>query len=79
MPSYNYSEEEYEWYQYCVRNNIRVSPKGINGDADHWKIDVSTDGTVWHTSPKKYNREEIWQAYFKVCQFYYNKLNKEKK
>ncbi len=32
MPPYARSEEEDKWYKYCVRNNIRISPYGIQND-----------------------------------------------
>ena len=72
MPYYNPSKEELAAYTYCVRNNIRVSPLGTKS-RDYWKIDVSLDGKNWHSSPKEYDREDIWPAYYKVCIYYYNK------
>ena len=41
MPAYTRSEEEFEWYEYCVKNNIRISPYGIQNDPDHWHIAIS--------------------------------------
>ena len=32
MPLYTYSDEEFKWYKYCVNNNIRISPWGIQNN-----------------------------------------------
>jgi hypothetical protein len=32
LPDYLPSKEENDAYIYCVRNNIRISPLGINGE-----------------------------------------------
>ena len=40
LPNYLASEEENKAYRYCVRNNIRISYKGIQDDPDHWHIEV---------------------------------------
>lgn len=76
MPPYNQSKEELEWYAYCMNNGIRISPGGLKDDSSHWTIDVSTDGTTWHRSPKKYNSEEIWVNYYRIAEYYYEKRNK---
>ena len=41
MPSYFASEEEMEACLFCRRNNIRISPMGIQNDLDHWKITIN--------------------------------------
>ena len=48
MPSYLATPEENAAYKYCVKNNIRISPKGIQNDPDHWYIDISC---LLYTSP----------------------------
>ena len=73
MPTHNYSEEEFGWYAYCVRNNIRISPGAVQGDIDHWHIDVCLDGKKWHRSPEKYDRETIWNKYYQICRYYHDK------
>ena len=32
MPPHNASNEQMEWQQYCIDNNIRISPYGINNE-----------------------------------------------
>ena len=36
LPHYLASEEELTWRDYCVRNDIRISPMGIYKDPDNW-------------------------------------------
>ena len=76
MPDYPATDEERDWHLWCVRNNVRVSPGGVQGDPDVWTIDVSLDGKTWRKSPSKYSREIIWSEYFKVCKYYYDKYGK---
>ena len=76
MPEYSASEEENSWYLWCVRNNIRVSPGGVQGNPDCWTIDICTDGKTWKKSPKQYDRDNIWPEYYKICLWFYNKYKK---
>lgn len=70
--SYNPTKEEEQASLYCIRKGIRVSPKGVFKQKV-WHIDVSLDGTTWHTSPDTYTEEELWPKYYSVCMYYYNK------
>ena len=80
MPSYLQSKEEQEAYVYCVKNNIRISPYGIQNDTDHWRIAISLGPyKKWekpHLSPSKYCRKTIWPEYYKMCKYYYDKYRK---
>ncbi len=80
MPDYIASDEELEWYHYCVRNNIRISPYGILNDSDHWYIAISLGAYAkWekpNLSPYKYCRKTIWVEYYKMCKYYYDKYRK---
>ena len=80
MPSYLQSKEEQEAYVYCVKNNIRISPKGIQNDPDHWKIEIILGpyqrGEKANVSPSTYCRKTIWPEYYKMCKYYYDKYRK---
>ena len=80
MPPYARSKEEDKWYKYCVRNNIRISPYGIQNDNDHWHIAISLGAyKKWekpNLSPSKYCRNTIWPEYYKMCKYYYDKYRK---
>ena len=68
MPKYNPSPDELTWYHYCVRNNIRISPYGVQNDTDHWHIAISLGSyKKWekpNLSPSKYCRKTIWVEYY---------------
>ena len=80
MPSYTRSDEEFEWWSFCEKNNIRISPYGIQNDPDHWRIAVNVGpykrGEKPNLSPSKYCRQTIWQEYYKMCKYYYDKYRK---
>lgn len=80
MPSYLPNEEERKWYRFCVSNNIRISPWGIQNDNDHWHICVNIGpykrGEKQNLSPSKYCRKTIWPEYYKMCKYYYDKYRK---
>lgn len=77
MPKYTPSPDEVKWYSYCVNNNIRISPTGIQGDQDHWHICINIGpyrrGEKQNKSPEKYNRNDIWPKYYEFCKYYYDK------
>lgn len=77
LPNYLASEEENKAYRYCVRNNIRISYKGIQDDADHWRIEVRlgpyVKGEKAYVSPEIYDRKTVSAAYYKMCKYYYDK------
>ena len=70
--SYNPTKEEQEASLYCIRNCIRIAPKGIFRQK-RWHIDVSMDGINWHTSPESYEEKDLWKKYYEVCTYYWNK------
>ena len=80
LPEYLASEEELKWYRYCVRNNIRISPYGISGDSNHWKIAINLGVYKKYEkpnlSPSTYCRKTIWIEYYKMCKYYYDKYRK---
>ena len=70
--SYTPTDEERAASLYCIRNCIRISPKGVYKKKE-WHIDVSLDGQTWHTSPDTYTEDELWKKYYDVCNYYYQK------
>ena len=80
MPQYMPSEEEIRDRDFCVRNNIRISPIGIYGDKDHWKIGINIGpyktGEKASLAPSLYDKDTIWPEYYKFCKYYYDKYRK---
>ena len=77
LPHYLASEEELTWRDYCVRNDIRISPMGIYKDPNNWHIEVRlgpyTKGEKGYVSPNVYDRKNIWKEYYLMCKYYYDK------
>jgi uncharacterized protein YjbK len=73
------SLEEQKYFNYCVKNNIRISPVPTTQGLypDEWKIEIRLGpykkGEKSHKSPLSYNSKEIWPAINKVRKFYYDK------
>ena len=71
MPDYAPTVEEQKAYEYCVNNDIRISPKGISGDTSRYKISIYNDGR-WKDSPPM-PAKEVWKTLYKYCIFYHKK------
>jgi len=73
------SLEEQKWFNYCINNNIRISPvpttRGLQ--PDKWKIEIRLGpyqkGEKAHRSPLSYDSKEIWPEIYKTMKFYYDK------
>ena len=77
MPQYIPTQEENEAYIYCVRNNIRISPIGIQGVIGKWKIGINVGpykkGEKINLAPHIYDKDTIWPSYYEMCKYYYDK------
>jgi hypothetical protein len=77
LPDYLPSKEENDAYIYCVRNNIRISPIGINGELGKWKIGINVGpyvrGEKISIAPHIYDKDTIWPSYYEMCKYYYDK------
>jgi len=80
MPDYLPNEEERAAYNYCVRNNIRISPIGIKEDSQKWKIEIRMGpykrGERANVSPSIYDKHTIWPEYYRMCKYYYEKYRR---
>ena len=80
MPIYLPNEEEISWRDFCIENNIRISPLGIHGEKKKWKIGISLGsykkGEKMHIAPSIYDTNTIWVEYYRMCKFYYDKYRK---
>ena len=71
MPNYNPSKEEKEAHDYCIKNNIKISPGGTH-IASRWTVDIYAKGK-WNKSPESYGPKEIWEVFYNYCKYYKNK------
>ena len=67
------TEEQWEAYRWCVRNNICISAKAKNNS--EWYIDIVNNGNT-HTSPETYGKNDIWTKIFEYSKYYYDKHRK---
>lgn len=77
MPNYTPSKEDMEASIFCIRNNIRISPMGIYGEKDKWKISINIGpykkGEKQNISPHIYDKHTIWPEYYRMCKYYFIK------
>ena len=71
MGIYNPTEEEIRASDYCIQNDIKISPGGVNGK-NEWTIDIDL-GKGYRKSPKTFGKTEVWEAYYNYCLYYFNK------
>ena len=74
MGIYNPTEEEVIARDWCINNNIKISPGGINGKQE-WTVDIDL-GKGYRKSPKSYKKVEVWEVYYNYCKYYYEKKNR---
>ena len=70
MGFYTYTEEEYEAYKWCIKNNIYISPLAVNGI--RWTITIVNNGKEFK-DPNDYGKVEIWKKLYEYCKYYYDK------
>lgn len=75
MPNYIPSPEEQKWHKHCLDKGIIISPIGIQGEQNKWKIGIAmaSDYRNIHYAPYEYDRDTIWVSYYEMCKYYYDK------
>ena len=75
LPECYTSEEQQKYYDYCVKNNIIISPIGIQNTPGKWYVGISTPDNYKKVYKSKhiYNKDQIWDAMFEMCKYYYDK------
>jgi hypothetical protein len=75
LPDHSTTKEQQKYYDYCVQNNIRVSPIGIKDQPGKWYVGISTPDNYRKVYKSKhiYDREQIWDEMFNMCKYYYDK------
>jgi len=78
MPHYVPSDEEHKWYTYCIENGIIISPMGIKDNFNEWRIGVAFKGNhkKVNLSPSIYNRDIVWEQFYLMCKYYYDKYRR---
>ena len=79
MPNYTASEKETKAYNYCVKNNIRISykPETTGSSPKCWYITIIIGpykkGEKVNVSPDCYKAGECHEQMYKTCEYYYEK------
>lgn len=70
MGSPGFNKEDWEAWQWCIRNKIEIAPKAKSNTA--WWISITNKGKT-NISPEAYEKTIIWQKIFEYCRYYYEK------
>lgn len=73
MGFYTYTEEEYEAYKWCIKNNIYISPLAMS--SVRWTITITNNGKEFK-DPNSYGKVEIWKKLYQYYKYYYDKYRK---
>jgi len=74
MPNYMPSDEERKWYEYGIENNIKISqyPTTPGANPREWYIEIFNKGD-WVRAPHVYDENTVWQEFYKMYKYYYDK------
>ena len=77
MPYHHATDEEAKARDWCIKNNIRISPIGIYREPNKWKIGINIGpykkNEKPNIAPHIYDKDTIWVEYFNFCKYYYDK------
>jgi hypothetical protein len=72
MGNYAPNDREQDAKDWCMKNNIYVSPTAKN--ASEWYLTIINNSKVTQ-SPLTYKKVEIWKELFKFYTYYYDKYS----
>lgn len=72
MGNYIPSSREQAAYEWCIRNNIFISPKPIS--TTEWTLCIVNAGKT-NVSPLSYKKIEIWKQLYGFYTYYYDKYS----
>ena len=75
LPEIILTGENLKAYEYCVRNNIRISPVGILGEVGKWRIGISTPESYKkvYESPEICDKYTVWEVFNRYTKYYYDR------
>jgi len=76
-PDRSWLPEEMKMIGFVMSKNIKIaiSPDWKH-DFTYWQIDIKVGRGKWHTDPKRYSDEEVYDNLIKYYKYYYDKYNK---
>jgi hypothetical protein len=77
MPYYHANDDEVIARDFCIKNNIRISPLGIKNEPNKWRIGINIGpykkGEKPNIAPSIYDKDTVWVEYYNFCKYYYDK------
>ncbi len=76
------TKEHIKWDDYCIKNNIRISPKPTQRgmEPEEWRIEIRVGpyqkGEKAYLSPNAYTAESIHQELYNMKKYYYDKRSR---
>lgn len=70
MGNYAPTTKEQSAYQWCIKNNIYISPRAKS--ATEWYLTIDINSKV-NTSPTAYKKIDIWKQLYNFYVYYYDK------
>jgi hypothetical protein len=76
MGKYIPTNKELDAAEWCIKNNIHISPLKKNYKDQLWYIDIIINGKS-SKSPETFGPSIIWQKLYEYASYYYNKYRNE--
>jgi isopentenyldiphosphate isomerase len=80
MGSYSPKPEEVKAKEWCLENNVCITPRQARWGLSTWVIDIETgrypNRKLIGTSPREYSKNTIWQKVAEYQTYYYKKYAK---
>ena len=76
-PHYKWTEEEMKIAAFVMNKGIKIAmTPDWNHEFKYWQIDIKVKNGKWHTDPKRYDDNEVFESLIKYYKYYYDKYNK---
>ena len=77
MGSYSHNPEELKARDWCMENNVCITPRQTKWGISSWAIDIETgrhpNRKLLGTSPSEYGPNTIWKQIASYQKYYYDK------
>tara|TARA_R100000388_G_scaffold78914_1_gene57572 strand:- start:179 stop:454 length:276 start_codon:yes stop_codon:yes gene_type:complete len=75
-PHHKWTEEEMKMVAFVMNKGIKIAmTPDWNHEFKHWQIDIKVKNGKWHTDPKRYDDNEVFESLIKYYKYYYDKYN----
>ena len=70
MGTTGYNKDDWEAWEWCIRNKIAIAPKAMSNTK--WYVTITNQGRT-NESPEAYEKTVIWKKIFEYCRYYFDK------